>query len=475
MEELIQQLENALEHTLRLEKLARLGEMLAGAGVPAKKLRRLAALLYHRDWYVRREAAFLIDRYGIPLTAEERLQFQFALQQFPLLVMQASDNPLARQTLLQGCLDPAPKIRAAVAAEIPPGFCRTPEEEARWHYAAGDFVTLLELASQSDYEQAVKDVLKQGMNDPENPPWYRRQCAFSLAQLKALDDASAALKEILKEAEREPEGAAPAGEACPPTGDPLQNLLHRLNRQGIIYRGQRVFPEIAQNARTGRITYRRPPLQTLSKTERLRELRPNPGYRFLRFDFIAIEPTLLLHFLVERFYLNLEELPDGDFYRAIYPENRELAKKWVNILINGGGLGAIPRQNNFFLKFREAVAELRTELLQEVMQNGQVQILGGKTLPLNPAESNLGGKAMNRLVQGSAAEFFHRAVLQAEEWAVLQRRPVRTAFLLYDEVWFEAPEEEAERLAEPLAEVLQQPNRHFSLLVPVKVRREEAS
>lgn len=473
MEELIQQLETALEHTRRLEKLAQLSEALSRPGLPPKKLRRMAALLYHRDWYVRREAAFLIDRHGVPLTPEERVQFQFALQQFPLLVLQAAHNPLARQILLDGCLDPSPKIRAAVAAEIPPGFCTSPQEEARWHYAAGDFVTLLELAGQSDYEPAVKEVLQQGMNDPDNPPWYRRQCAFSLGQLKALDDAGAAVKEILKDAEREPEGEPPAEAEWLPSGDPLQNLLHRLNRLGIIYRGQRVFPEIVQNARTGRITYRKPPLQTLSKKERRLSIQPEPGKKFLRFDFVAIEPTLLLHFLVERFYLNLEELPDGDIYRAVYPENRELAKKWVNILINGGGLAAVPRQNNFFLKFREAVAELRTELMQEVAQTGSVRILGGKTLPLKADESNLGGKAMNRLVQGSAAEFFHRAVLAAEEWAVTERQPVRAAFLLYDEVWFEVPEEQSDSLARPLAETLQKANQHFALLVPVRVRREE--
>ncbi|GAB4380756.1 MAG: hypothetical protein Kow0042_31030 [Calditrichia bacterium] len=468
MEELIHQIENCHTHLERLQQLQRLQQAL-GSNPPAATLRRLVPLLYHRDWYIRREVAFLIDFYGVALKHGERLQFAFALQQFDQLRLLMEAEPEARRILFEGCLDSAPRLRAAVAATLSPTDCRTPRETACWHYACGDYLTLVELGGQVDYRQAVETVLRQGMNDPENPVYHRRQCAFCLNQLKLLEDASAVVRELLLQIEREPEESMPPPEE-PPGLDPLAQLLWQLNRRGIILDGRRVYPDIAIRSATGRITYRNPALQTLPPEERMRRLQPQPGNCFLRFDFICMEPTLLLHFLVEKFYLSLENIPRGDIYLAINPQNRQQGKKWLNILINGGPSPPVDSPTTFLMQLREAISELRQEMLHQTAAVGGIEILGGSVLPLPETTINRGGKILNRLIQGSAARVFHQALVELQQWLREERVSAHIAFLLFDELWLECPADQAPQLLKPVLQKLQSVNQYFSLLVPLHIR-----
>jgi hypothetical protein len=52
--------------------------------------------------------------------------------------------------------------------------------------------------------------------------------------------------------------------------------------------------------------------------------------------------------------------------------------------------------------------------------------------------SNFGGKAVNRVVQGTAADVFNRAAVAVDRAIRQQGLPAAVAFLLFDELWVEA-------------------------------------
>ncbi len=190
----------------------------------------------------------------------------------------------------------------------------------------------------------------------------------------------------------------------------------------------------------------------------------------LCWDYVSIEPTLLLHFLVERFLVSLEDLPAGDIYLAADPQDRIAAKKWLNTLINGGR----PPQaylNRFQEILLHALKELRQELLQEVYRKWSITILGGEEIPIAENITNLGGKATNRLIQGSASAVFRQALLTLENQLRETRQDVQIYFLLHDEIWLCAgPEAEIPHLIRIAEEALLSVNTHFGLLIPLKVR-----
>lgn len=466
------EIERAADHRQRLEHLALLETALESRRNTAE-LRSLKSLLYHRDWYIRREAAFLVDRFGVAMNAAEQLQYQFALQNFEALREKMENDPQARQVLFEGCRDISARFRSRIPGRLALSDCRSPREIVWWHYAGGDYRGLLELGCEPDFRPEVVEILRFGLQPQNNSAYHRKQCAFALEQLKEIEDAGSVVHNIISS---EPEKRAltlPEQEEIAQLSlTPLEKFLRRLQAHGLFIDGQKVFPTIQMGSATRRITYRRPGVQTWPAEERLRRLQPPDGRCLLRFDYRAIEPTLLLHFLLQRFLISMEDLPAGDIYTAINPQDREAAKTWLNAVINGGGLRYARRMNPLQTRLWEAVQELRQELLQQVYREKAVEILGGEQLPLDPAESNLGGKAVNRLVQGSAAALFNHAVLQLHR--LLQQSPgnARIYFLLFDEVWVEMPAPAPAQLSGQIAEVLEAVNQEYGLLVPLQVRRE---
>jgi len=75
-------------------------------------------------------------------------------------------------------------------------------------------------------------------------------------------------------------------------------------------------------------------------------------------------------------------------------------------------------------------------------------------------------------VQGSASDVFNRAVFSLFVFFQKQNLPARVCFLLFDEVWIEAPPEHVAELAPRIIEKLETVNRKYALLLPLKVRFE---
>jgi len=338
MNQLIYQIEQARSHRERLARLAELEAQLQ-SGPTGKAARHLKSLLYHPDWYIRQEIAFMIDRYGVPLKPEELPRFWYALQQFQRLKNEMATRPGARALLFEGCKDPAPRFRVRLLGALTPADCQTAEERLLLLYAAGDYPALVERGCEAEMREAALALLKFGLKEENNPEYHRKQCAFALEQLHALENAAATVQEILS-------GKAPHHSIEPPPDEetiaglhlsPLEQFIQRLQRQGVRVEGQPVYPVIRQAPATGRITYQQPGLQTWPKAERQKRITPAPGCSWLRFDYCAMEPTLLLHFLLERFLISLEDLPEGDLYAAADPADRGAAKTWFNAVLDGGG------------------------------------------------------------------------------------------------------------------------------------------
>ncbi len=467
MKDLLLQLEQEKSHANRLQLLAELEERLEQQSNPQDR-KHIKALLYHRDWYIRREAAFLIDRLGVALDDDERFQFAYALQNFPYLVAHKS-HPAARRLLFQACRDAAPKIRIAASGFLTPEDCMTLEEEALWHYASGDYVALLELGCTAEGKEVVLALLREGLHQEENPNYHRRQCAFCLEQLKAISNAESVIQALLSgpdEVQEEPSTSPP------PHLSPVEQLIQALNQQGIRVDGRRVYPRIEIGSVTGRITYKQPPIQTWSKQERMRRIVPEPGRLRIRFDYECMEPRIFLHFLLDSFWISLEDIPEGDLYLAVHPQDRDQGKRWLNAVINGAGASYREALNPFQAKLLEAAQEFRQELYIQAQKQGYIQTLGGRPIPLPQTGANLAGRCMNRLIQGSASDIFNTAVAHLYLHFVEAMEPARISLLLFDEVWIEVEPKALSAVQDYVRRQLERVPAEMGLLLPLNVRSE---
>ncbi len=470
MQKLIFKLESATDHRQRLHLLSELEKTLERNHGAAEQ-KYIKTLLYHRDWYIRREAAFLIDRYGIALNPSERWQHLIALQQFEEAAAEGRRQREALEMLFEVCRDPLPRIRCRAGAVLTNADCRVPLHRALLLYAAGDYPALVELAAREGFRDAVIKLLKEGTGERSNPDYHRRQCAFCLEQLDAMDNAGEFLRTILQKNRAENRNGGPETDEAPVFhASPLKNLLETLNARGIMVDGSRVFPEIRVGAVTGRVTYRQPPLQTWPESERLHRIQPRTNHMLVGFDYRAIEPVVLLNFLLNRLLLSLEDIPDGDIYSCLNAADRNEAKTWLNAVINGGGRkyrsNLSPRQE----KWLDAIQELRAELTAEARREGGVRTIGGREIPLHKNESNLPGKAMNRLIQGSAADIFHYAVLQLAQRLREEHNAWSVYFLLFDEVWLDGPPPLSREMFAEMTRCLLSPNDYYSLIRPLNIR-----
>ncbi len=471
---IIYQIEQTTEHEQQLALLAELEQALMEEDASRRRL--VKSLLYHRNWYIRREAAFLVDRFGIPLNAREQLQFAYALQNFTFLRKRMEEGDAdARQLLFSACGDAAPRFRTRVLAYLRLEDCRTPREEVWLHYAAGDYVTLMELGSASDYREAVISVLQHGLHQPDNPTYHRKQCAFALEQIRAMDNAREAIEEILADDSRR--AADFSGEEQtplpPPSLNPLEQMLHALRQQGVYVDGRRLFPEVQVGTVTGRITYKNPPLQTWSKEERQQRIQPFPGEVLLQFDYQCIEPRILLHFLLQRFLISTEDIPEGDIYLAISPSNRGAGKEWLNAVINGGGYRYHQNLNPLQQRLWEAIRELRVEFTEEAEREGAVVIPGGRRIPLPEGERNRSGRIMNRYIQGTASEVLNTAAIQLYLQFVQEMLPARVYFLLFDEIWVSCAPEVQATVSQMCRQEMERAGQELGLLVPLLVHEKK--
>lgn len=434
--------------------------------------RKLISLLYHRDWYIRREIAFLIDKFGIKLNEEERNQYWYALQDFERFDERKYYDPIARSLLFAACKDPSPKIRVKALSYLSFTDCQSKQEEVLLFYAASDYTNLVELASQEEYRSEVISILEHGMNQPDNPAYHRKQCALCLEQLHAMEDSQRFIKEVLYSSNAPFTSEAQLPVSSNPA-DPLKNLITHLKLQGIVIDGNVVYPDIKIGTVTNRIIYSNPPLQTWPEEIRDKKIQAASGKKIVKCDYKTMEPTILLHFLLFHFYLSFEDIPAGDVYLAIDPQNRNRGKNWLLKVIYDERDVPLNNLSTFQRKLVVAIKEFRQELLLKVQKQEYVETIGGKYIPLSTNESNLGGKAINRLIQGSASDIFNKAVTKLHQFFIDEHLPARIIFLLFDEVWVETDLSSTVDLSNSITDILLQVNHEFCLLKPLEIRIRE--
>ncbi len=434
--------------------------------------RKLISLLYHRDWYIRREIAFLIDKFGIKLNEEERNQYWYALQDFERFDERKNYDPVARALLFTACKDPSPKIRVKALSYLSFTDCQNKQEEVLLLYAAADYANLVELASQEEYKTEVISILEYGMNQADNPAYHRKQCALCLEQLHAMEDSQKFIEEVLNSTDTALISEGQPSLAINPA-DPLAHLLKNLKLQGILVNGSILYPDIKIGTVTNRIIYSNPPLQTWSEEIRDKKIQAASGKTIVKFDYKTMEPTLLLHFLLFHFFLSFEDIPAGDIYLAINPENRARGKSWLLKVIYDERDVPLTNLSTFQRKLLVAVKEFRQELLLKVQKNEYVETIGGKYIPLSTNEPNLGGKALNRLLQGSASDIFNYSIVKLHQFLIDENLPARIIFLLFDEVWIEKDLHTSSDLCHSIIDTLLQVNHEFCLLKPLEIRMKE--
>ena len=255
-------------------------------------------------------------------------------------------------------------------------------------------------------------------------------------------------------------------DALPELIDPKTGRLHTTFNQA--------------GAATGRLSSSNPNLQNIPiRTELGREIRaafvPRQGWRLVVADYSQVELRLLAHMshdpvLVEAFRHgeDIHTRTAAEVFRvlplAVTPEMRRRAKA-VNFGIVYGqtpfGLATslgIDRKEaeayiHTYFELHAGVRKFIQETIAEVRKNGYALTLFGRKRPIpdmhsrNPnARSFAERTAVNTPLQGTAADLIKVAMIRIDE--ILRREKFETRMLLqvHDELVFEAPPSEAERV-----------------------------
>jgi hypothetical protein len=245
-------------------------------------------------------------------------------------------------------------------------------------------------------------------------------------------------------------------------------FLERLRARGLVLNGRLVHPRIGISTVTGRIGYGAPALQNLPKATRLACLGPVVAGRvFVRADYREIEPRILLAILRQRGLIDWD--PGEDLYRTLAGDqaDRDEVKTAVNALINGGRPPTRPTGR--LAEFIQAVEVYRRELAQQARDTGFVVTLAGRHILLAADELNHGGKCVNRVVQGTAADIFHSAVLRVTGALETEGLPADVAFLLFDEAWVEADPACVPRVVEVVSGEMEGAACDLGVEVPVRI------
>ncbi len=256
-------------------------------------------------------------------------------------------------------------------------------------------------------------------------------------------------------------------DALPALIDPKTGRLHTTFNQA--------------GAATGRLSSSNPNLQNIPiRTELGREIRaafvPREGWKLVVADYSQIELRLLAHMshdpvLVEAFRHgeDIHTRTAAEVFRvlplAVTPEMRRRAKA-VNFGIVYGqtpfglavSLGIDRKEAEVYIHtyfdLHAGVRKFIQETIAEVRKNGYAITISGRKRPIpdmhsrNPnARSFAERTAVNTPLQGTAADLIKLAMIRIDD--ILRREKLETRMLLqvHDELVFEAPPAEAERIA----------------------------
>jgi DNA polymerase-1 len=253
-------------------------------------------------------------------------------------------------------------------------------------------------------------------------------------------------------------------------------------------------------AATGRLSSSNPNAQNIPvRTELGRRIRaafvPEPGWRFLAADYSQIELRILAHVsgeesLIEAFrrgediHRRTASEVFGVALEAVSPEQRDIAKTTNFAVIYGvtafglsRGLDMSPKQaqeflDRFFARHPRVKAYL-ARTVAEGRERGFVATLLGRRryLPeLRSGNPNLRGfgerMATNAPIQGTAADLIKIAMVRMARELDAHRLESRMLLQVHDELLFEAPPGELERLQALATQVMESA---MSFDVPLKV------
>jgi len=428
----------------------------------------LKPLLMDDSAEIRRETAFLLDYWGIDLAEKEGYQFLFAIQDMGALKKFAEHNSTAREIYIQGMRDRNVRVREKMLRHFHLSDCRTDGEKAVYFYCRGDYTALIQMSQDDGMVEFIVNLLSEGLRPDRNTPYHQRQCQMTLQQLGFLAEEMPRKKNKSGHIEKV--------DTPPPLAElartPLQQFLDRLNKNGLLVEGKRIYPEIHQVAVTNRITYKNPGVQGWSQQKRVEKIQPPEGMSLYSYDFKEIEPRLLFNFMIQNFWISYDDVAVEDFYLLFNPTNRKQGKKMLNRLINGGGIKFMDLDESV-QKIVEAIQEFRMELVESARSYGYVETLAGHHLYISPDEKNFNGKAMNRLIQGSASDFFNDAVVSLQAYIDLEDMPVQILLLLYDEVWVAVEKNREKQLSQEIENFLNRVSQRWYLPIPISVVKEK--
>jgi len=469
MQKSIQTILNEKDFDEKKRLFNQLHKELASVGKSAAS--ELKTLLLDSSAEIRRETAFLLNYWDIQLTEEESYRFLFAIQDIKSLKTLANQNTLARKILLEGMKDKNLRVREKILRHFHLTDCRTDKEKALYFYCRGDYTALLKLCQEDSIIEFVVDLLNEGLLPEKNTPYHRRQCSMTLQQLGFLAEGKIELTDVKKPKARTIE---PPPQLTDLIKSPIQQFLDRMNQKGLLINGKRLYPEIHQVSATNRITYKNPGVQGWSRQKRIQAIQPPKDMLLYSYDFKEIEPRLLFNFMIQNFWISYDDVNVDDVYLLFNRKNRKKGKHFLNVLINGGSPHMFPLDEQTG-KIVDAIQEFRMELVESARGYGYTETLAGEHIYISPDEENFTGKVMNRLIQGSASDFFNDAVISLQSYIDLEGIEAEIVLLLFDEVWVAVNQTKEEEITEKIESFLNHISDRWYLPLKITVKKTRIS
>ena len=251
---------------------------------------------------------------------------------------------------------------------------------------------------------------------------------------------------------------------------------------------------------TGRLSSSDPNLQNIPiRTEEGRRIREAfiapPGFCIIAADYSQIELRVLAHLSKDQVFCEaFNEDQDihtrtaaeifGLFPEMVTPEMRRQAKAINFGVIYGQGAFSLAKQlgiarpvaERFIATYKErhhgAMAFL-DRCIQQACETGAVTTMLGRRLPITDINSTNGNlrayaerNAINYPIQGSAADIIKQAMLGVDRALRQGGFATRLVMQVHDELVFEAPQEEQERVC---AVIIREMTEAVPLIIPLKV------
>ena len=248
-------------------------------------------------------------------------------------------------------------------------------------------------------------------------------------------------------------------------------------------------------AATGRLSSSTPNLQNIPvRTEEGRKIREafiaGKGCVFISADYSQIELRILAHLcrdkLLMESFINDEDVHERtarEIFGEIGAQSMRAAAKAVNFGIIYGQTGfglagqlGISRGEaqdyitSYFARY-SGVKEFIEKTKAEAHRKGYVETMAGRRRPLpdiNSSNRNLREMAermaVNTVVQGSAADLMKKAMIGID--AMLENKKAKMLLQVHDELIFETPKTEQEKIEKGVKKVMETAER---LSVPLKV------